>query len=398
MDNRVFKVIPNDNSIWVMYDDNESDKYFRKYITDKTIVSTYTICSKDKCYIFVNKLDYDNIKDEPNVIKYENTAELKENMLKVLKSLGFPSKIYLNYSDNMDVSVDILGHGAYKYITKLFKEIYNNSEVKPKFRSADKLIYALIDTKTSEEICYMKIAARRALEILEEAFKNIKTGMTEKEIVDLVHKIFMKKPEYFKEYNIVNEEYSWSQDSCPVVLVGPSLLKGGHAVASNEILKKGYTIYFDFGVTIILNDGRRFSSDIQRMGYALQDTENNAPKEVQDVFNTLVNAIETGINNAKPSNKGYMIDEIVRGYILNAGYPNYNHSTGHPVGEKAHNPGTRLSPKSKLSELYLQENGVYTIEPRIAINNGGSIEEMVLVTKNGGITLCDAQKELYIIR
>ena len=64
----------------------------------------------------------------------------------------------------------------------------------------------------------------------------------------------------------------------------------------------------------------------------------------------------------------------------------------------AHNPGTSISPFGhKRSNLKLQENGVYTIEPRIQIENGGSIEEMILVSKKGTKTLCERQEKIYTI-
>ena len=127
--------------------------------------------------------------------------------------------------------------------------------------------------------------------------------------------------------------------------------------------------------------------------------ENKIPLKVQNVFNALYEAIDLGIKNLKPGIKGYEIDEIVRNSIIKKGYPNYNHATGHSLGEHAHNPGTSISPKGhKRSELFLQENGVYTIEPRIQIENGGSIEEMVLVTPNGGLTLCPRQERIYVIK
>ena len=117
------------------------------------------------------------------------------------------------------------------------------------------------------------------------------------------------------------------------------------------------------------------------------------------IFDTLHDAVSLGIKNSKPGVKGFEIDEIVRNKIIDSGYPNYNHATGHPVGELAHSPGTSLSPKGhKRSGLNLQENGVYTVEPRIQIENGGSIEEMVLVTEGGGKTLCPRQEKIYLIR
>ena len=223
--------------------------------------------------------------------------------------------------------------------------------------------------------------------------------MSEKMIANLVHNIFKQKPPYFKKFGIVSEDFSWENETCPIVLVGENLQKGGHSAPSDKILKRGDTVYFDFGVKITLKNGKSYSSDLQRMGYVLMPSEKTAPQSVKNVFDTLTYAIQKGIENMLPNKKGFEIDEIVRSYITENGYPNYNHATGHPICEDAHNPGTSISPRGyKRSEMNIRENGVYTIEPRIQIPNGGSIEEIVMVTKNGGIPLCSPQKSLYLVR
>jgi Xaa-Pro aminopeptidase len=96
---------------------------------------------------------------------------------------------------------------------------------------------------------------------------------------------------------------------------------------------------------------------------------------------------------------GYQVDESVRNHLISREYPNYNHSTWHPIGEKAHNPGTAISPSTNpRSHLYVQNHGVYTIEPRVPLPNGISIEEMVVVdTKQWNYTLCPRQTKLILI-
>ena len=384
-----------------MYSAENNDPYFSKFITDKTIVPSVVILSNENNYLIVHNLDVDNVKDfEGKILVYSGENSLIENIFSVLKKLNFPNSIYFNFSDKMDSQTDVIGYGTFRFLSDNISKFYNmNSKKLPDFKSADELIYKLMDTKTEEDIKYMKIAANRALEILNMTFKHLKIGMTEKQIVALTHNIFKFKPAYFKKYGIIQEEFSWEKELCPVVLIGKNLKKGGHSCAGNNPLKRGQTIYFDFGVKIFLANGKKYSSDIQRMGYALKLGENHAPKEIQKVFSTLISAINLGIENFKPTKKGYEIDKLVRETITSAGYPNYDHATGHPVGETAHSPGTSISPKGhKRSALNLCENGVYTIEPRIQIENGGSIEEMVMVTKNGGLTLCPPQKNLYLIR
>lgn len=389
------------NSVWIMYSAENSDPYFKKFVSEKTVVPAVAVLSGKEKYLILHSLDYENGKDfDGEILVYSSEKSLINNICDILKKLNYPSDIFLNYSDKCDFQTDVIGHGTYRFLHDNITNYYNYSGApQPKFNSADEIIYFLMDSKTDEDIKFMKIAAKRALDILNAAFNSIRIGMTEKQILNLVHTIFLRKPVYFKRHGIVKEELSWEKELCPVVLVGKNLIKGGHSCASNTPLRRGDTIYFDFGVTIYLKNGKRYSSDIQRMGYVLNFNEKKAPKKIQNVFDTLVKAIDMGIKNMTPDKKGSDIDRLVRSIITDAGYPDYNHATGHPVGETAHSPGTSLSPDGhKRSGMFLRENGVYTVEPRIQIENGGSIEEMIRVTKNGGEPLCPVQKELYLIR
>ena len=198
------------------------------------------------------------------------------------------------------------------------------------------------------------------------------------------------------KYNIATYDFAW--DICPIVLVGKNLKKGGHATPSNTKIIPGNTIYFDFGIKAIFSDGMTLYTDIQRMGYLLKSDEKGAPESVNNVFNTLVLSIKKGIEKMKPGIKAYKIDDVVRGEILKKGYPDYSHATGHPVGREVHGAGALIAPKySKRANLKLVERGIYTLEPRVNIENGGSIEEMILVTNSGAVPLCNIQKELYLI-
>lgn len=398
----VNKILNQDkNSVWIMYNSENCDPYFSKFITNKTIVPALCIISNNNKFLIAHALDVENLHDfKGEVLTYDGENALIQIMTDILNKLKYPQVIYLNYSDKLDSQTDVLGYGTYRFITDNIIAEYKQKNIKlPNFKSADTFIYKLLDSKSDEDIFYFKLAANRALEIINTAFKKIKVGMTEKQILNLVHNISSFKSKNLKRYNIIEENFSWEKELCPIVLVGANLKKGGHSEASNQMLQFGDTVYMDFGIQIHLKDGRKYSSDLQRMGYALKPKEFTAPPEIKNVFSTLYEAIDIGIKNCKPGVKGHEIDKLVRDYITKKGYPSYNHATGHPVGETAHSPGTSISPKGhKRSGLPLQENGVYTIEPRIQIKNGGSIEEMVRITKNGGITLCERQKSLYLIR
>ncbi|MEG1141189.1 MAG: M24 family metallopeptidase, partial [Clostridia bacterium] len=292
-------------------------------------------------------------------------------------------------------------HGEYLKYTKIFKNIYKKYNKKLTIKSSEKVIYSLLQEKSEDEILKLKNLCNITENIFIKSFKKIQVGMSEIDIYNKIRECFNDvTKKYIKDNinstDIIYFDYSWK--NCPIVLTGENLIKGGHTLPTDKLLKFGDTIYIDFGICATYKNGSKLYTDLQRMGYALNIKEKVVPSHVQKVFNTLVDSIEESLDYIKPCVKGYKIDDIVRNYILNKGYPNYNHATGHPVGNKVHDVGAVITNKlQKRSSIELVKNGVYTIEPRIAIQNGGSIEEMIQVTDFGGIPISNIQKKLYVI-
>lgn len=390
--------------LWVMYNDENNDRLFTKYFTAKLFTRSICLISLNKVYILVHVLDKDNInkikydKAKVQILVYKNNEELLVYLEDIIAKLGFPNDILLSYSTMSDKNTDILSHGDYIDITKLLKKPYLKYKKRVKFSSAEKIIYDIESKKTNKEIERLKFLADITNRILEETFKNIKISDTEIEIANIAHNItddIMKL--YVGSNDIVSYDMAW--ENCPIVLTGVNLQKGGHSEPSNKKLCKGDTIYFDFGIKVIFNDNMILYTDMQRMGYALKNSEFSPPKSVKKVFETLVNAISDGIDEMRSGVKAYKVDNLVRGKILKSGYPDYNHATGHPVGREVHDIGAIISLKqSKKANFELIENGIYTLEPRINIANGGSIEEMIQVTKYGGVPLTATQDEIYLVR
>ncbi|MDF2865535.1 MAG: peptidase [Clostridia bacterium] len=388
--------------LWVMINKDNSDNIFYKYISKNIYTLSMCFISTNKTYLLIHDLDKDNLDNEylkENnifVICYNNQNDLSDKIEDIISYLGFIPEISLSYSTMGDSDLDILGHGEFIEYTNILKKPYLKYKKKINFSSAEQVIYSILGEKTENQIERIKLIAGITQEILDTTFKTITIGMTEIEIAKHIVELTKNITRQHIGKKITSFSLAW--ENCPFVLTGVNLSKGGHTVPSEKILKKGDTIYFDFGICATFDDGEKIYSDIQRMGYALKKNEIKPPLVVRKVFKTLTESIESALDCMKPDTKGYEIDDIVRGRILREGYPNYNHSTGHPVGLKVHDTGAVLSNKSnKRSYLPLVENGIYTIEPRIAIPNGGSIEEMFLVTKFGGIPVCKMQKDIYLI-
>ena len=101
--------------------------------------------------------------------------------------------------------------------------------------------------------------------------------------------------------------------------------------------------------------------------------------------------------------EGREIDTIVRGYITDRGYNEFPHALGHQVGRKTHDGAGLLCPEweryGKLPYLKIEENQIYTLEPRIIMPDYGvaTIEEIIVVKKDGGQFLSDPQKNIILI-
>lgn len=388
--------------LWVMSNKDNNDNIFSKYISTKIYTLSMCFISSNKIYLLIHGLDKGNLdneylkKNNINVVYYNTSDDLSEKIEDIISDLRFISPISLSYSTMGDQDTDILGHGEFVELTKALKGPYIKYKKKIRFNSAEKIIYSILSEKTKKQIERIKFVACITEEILETTFKTINAGMSEIEIANHIVELTKKITQKYLKKEIISFSLAW--ENCPIVLTGVNLAKGGHSIPSDKLLEKGDTIYFDFGICATYEDGEKIYSDLQRMGYSLKKNEVKPPNSVRKVFKSLTGSIENALDIMKPDVKGYEIDDIVRNRILKDGYPSYNHSTGHPVGLNVHDSGAVLSGRSnKRSKLGLVENGVYTIEPRIAIPNGGSIEEMFLVTKFGGMPVCKMQKDIYLV-
>jgi Xaa-Pro aminopeptidase len=155
----------------------------------------------------------------------------------------------------------------------------------------------------------------------------------------------------------------------------------------------------DFGVRV--DD---YCSDMQRTFYVLEEDEQAAPPEVQRAFDTLVAAISNARRTMAPGVTGLDVDTTARGTITDAGYDEYPHGLGHQVGRFAHDGTALLGPawEKYANKPFrpLEENMVFTIEPRIVVPGRGTvtIEEMAVVTGDGAEFISDPQRELLLVR
>lgn len=330
-----------------------------------TICGRYDVPNLEKIGVYDTIIGYDE--------------SIKTDLIKILNEID-PSSIAINYSiDN--VAADGLTHGMWLRLNKFLE----GTPYLERLVSSEKLLAALRGRKTELEINKIK----KAVEISENGHKKVtefvKLEMSEEDIEKMLLK-FTKEKGVIVSYP-------------PLIHVGPTT-SIGHGKASSDIkVKRGDLINVDYGVFF-----EGYASDLQRMNYVLREGEIMPPKEVVRAFETVIKAITTSAEKLKPGVYGWEVDKIARDIVIKEGYAEFKHALGHQIGRNVHDSGCLLGPRwekyGNSPHMLVEENQAFTLELHVYVENHGycSIEEDVLVTKDGCEFLSDRQLELSLLR
>ncbi len=306
---------------------------------------------------------------------------IKEPLLEYLKEID-PRTIAVNYSKTSEIC-DGLTHGMYLTLREFLEDIGMADRLQP----AEKIVSALRERKSAAEIGWMKEAVKATEEIYAAVGLFIAPGKTEKEIAAFI----------LAEAGRRGLPTAWGQATCPAVFTGPDTAQA-HYSPTDRAVERGHVLNMDFGVKV-----NNYCSDMQRTFYILEPGESQAPEDVMKGFRTIVRAVEDARRAMKPGVEGREIDAVARSIVVEAGYAEFPHALGHQVGRFAHDGTALLGP---AWEKYahkpfqkLEEGMVFTIEPRLSVPGRGTItiEEMVVVTKDGAEWLGRPQKEIVLI-
>jgi Xaa-Pro aminopeptidase len=233
-------------------------------------------------------------------------------------------------------------------------------------------IEAIRKQKEPEEI----LAIRRAIQLATDAFTHVLAkiipGTTERRVA--------AELEYIMK-NLGADGPSFET----IVASGPRAALP-HAKPTDKALKQGETVIIDFGC-----QAGGYTSD-ETCTIALGDVD----QKLRDMFGVVDQARKAGIKAVRAGLPVVELDTLVRGVVEEHGYGEFfRHGTGHGVGIAVH----EAPAITYKAEALLEENMVITIEPGIYIPNVGGIrmEDMVLVTDNGGEVLTHLRKDLLQI-
>lgn len=237
---------------------------------------------------------------------------------------------------------------------------------------ATELLLQLRMVKSEEELEAMIGAQRIAERALEEILKEIRPGVTEKEIAARLQYLML-------HYGASDMSFD------PIVVSGPN---GSlpHGVPTEKKIQSGEFVTMDFGCIY-----RGYCSDMTRTVAVGSVTE-----EMRNVYETVLSAQLAGIEAAQAGVTGKEVDGAARAVIAEAGYGAYfGHSFGHGVGVEIHE-----SPNaSPMNEKPLPKGAVISAEPGIYLPGklGVRIEDVIVLTEDGCRNITKAPKELLVL-
>lgn len=154
-----------------------------------------------------------------------------------------------------------------------------------------------------------------------------------------------------------------------------------HGLASQKVIEQGDLVTLDFGAVV---DG--YHADMTR-AVAIGEIDG----ELRTMFDTVLEAQETGLHALAPGKDGRDIDASVREVLSRKDLEeHFPHGLGHGVGLEIHE-GPRLS--KRISQT-LEPGMTVTVEPGVYIPGRGGvrIEDLAVITEDGYERLSHSDK------
>ena len=240
-------------------------------------------------------------------------------------------------------------------------------ELKKLFRRAEfvdvgKELLLLRAVKTPHEIAKITAAVALNDRVWREVRREIKPGMTEKEIQRII-RAWM---------NALGDGEAFET----IVCAGANAAECHH-VPDDTVWRRGDSLLVDMGVKL---DG--YCSDMTRCIRGTAGRKNGIPSRYDEIYALVLSANRAAIAAARPGITGKELDAVARRVIAKAGYGKlFGHGLGHGVGLEIH----EYPVLSKRFTTALKPGMFVTIEPGIYIEGelGVRIEDLVLITKDG---------------
>jgi Xaa-Pro dipeptidase len=227
--------------------------------------------------------------------------------------------------------------------------------------------------KDREELDRMRESSRINDAVIEEAYSQLRIGMTEKDLAEIINKGYLAHG---------------SNGFCfgTIVAFGKNAADPHHE-PDGTVLEGDSAVLIDMGCYY-----KDYCSDMTRTRFVGEVTDRE-----RLVYETVLEATERAKAVIRPGTRFCDIDAAARDHITAAGFGEYfTHRLGHCIGLGEHEPQD-VGPANTNP---VQEGMVFSIEPGIYLPGefGVRIEDLVIVTAEGYECLNSADRDLKSIK
>jgi len=332
----------------------------------------------------VAQYDADSIREQDlydEVIGYgaEGVAPALRKIIQDAK----PDVVALNYSKSLPIA-DGLTYGMWSYLHEILGE-----DVMKRAVSSEPLIVSFRGRKLPIEVALLEQLVIVCQDVLYETLSPqfVVPGKTRE--CDLAAHIEKRMTELGYE----------------VVMIFLSAGKSrGHSGPSDLVIQPGSLVRVN-----LMGGNQGYVCDLQRTAYVRRQGETHVPEDIERMWRTTLAANKAGMAAVRPGIPATVVDAAARKVIVEAGYQEYPHAGGHPIGRTVHDVGPIIGPD--WPERYggtvwhkIEPDQVFALEPMVYASVdwlGGpveiALEENFVVEEEGPRVFGRPQKELIVL-
>lgn len=238
--------------------------------------------------------------------------------------------------------------------------------------ATNRLVETLRLVKDSGEIARLE----RACQIADQALATVKASLSDR----------TTEQQFAFDLDLEMRRLGSEEVSFPTIVAAGANGAMAHHEPSDHVIERGELVVIDFGAVV---DG--YHSDMTRTLCAGEP----AGEDLQVMFDLVLRSQQAGVDAVHAGVPAGEVDSVCREVIATSPWSEtFTHSTGHGVGLEVHEyPIVSLSVTDTLVA-----NQVVTVEPGVYVAGRGGvrIEDTVVVTDEGCVTLTRAPKDLVI--
>jgi methionyl aminopeptidase len=216
----------------------------------------------------------------------------------------------------------------------------------------------MIEIKTPQEIEIMAEGGKILAKIMKELEKNVKPGITTKELDRLAESLILKSGGKcsFKEYVSKDGDTARPYPACLCTSINEEIV---HALPSDRTLKNGDILKLDIGMFY-----KGFHSDM-----AITVPVGRVSFEAQRLIRVTKKALKMGIKKVKPGNTFGDIGNTIQRYVEDQGFNVVRELCGHGIGRELHEDPQILNYGKRHTGEKIKEGMVFCIEPMVTMGD-----------------------------